>query len=69
MEVHDAAMKYRASGSPVIILAGKDYGVGSPRDWVAKGQAMLVTCLPNVLSINMPQSAYDLTLVTSWFIM
>jgi aconitate hydratase len=43
MEVYDAAMKYREAGSSVIILAGKNYGVGSPRDWVAKGQAMLVS--------------------------
>jgi aconitate hydratase len=42
VEVYDAAMKYREARSPMIILAGKDYGVGSPRDWVAKGQAMLV---------------------------
>jgi len=42
MEVFEAALKYQAAGSPIIILAGKDYGIGSPRDWVAKGQAMLV---------------------------
>jgi len=43
MEVFDAAVMYQSECVPVIILAGKDYGTGSPRDWVAKGQAMLVS--------------------------
>jgi len=39
-------MKYQLAAIPVIILAGKNYGTGSPRDWAAKGQAMLV-CTTN----------------------
>jgi len=42
VDIFDAAMKYQLASIPVIILAGKHYGTGSPRDWVAKGQAMLV---------------------------
>jgi len=39
-------MKYQLANIPVVILAGKNYGTGSPRDWMAKGQAMLV-CMAN----------------------
>jgi len=37
MSIYDAAMKYKAEGIPVIVLAGKEYGTGSSRDWAAKG--------------------------------
>ena len=37
MDVFDAAQRYSADGAQVIILAGKDYGSGSSRDWAAKG--------------------------------
>jgi aconitate hydratase len=37
MSIYDAAMKYRAEGIPAIVLAGKEYGTGSSRDWAAKG--------------------------------
>ncbi|KAG5507586.1 hypothetical protein JKF63_06535 [Porcisia hertigi] len=37
MFIFDAAMKYKAAGVPTIILAGKEYGSGSSRDWAAKG--------------------------------
>ncbi len=37
MSIFDAAMKYKAAGVPTIILAGKEYGSGSSRDWAAKG--------------------------------
>jgi aconitate hydratase len=37
MSVFDAAMKYREAGVPSIVLAGKEYGTGSSRDWAAKG--------------------------------
>lgn len=43
MDVFDAAEKYRESGKQVIILAGKEYGSGSSRDWAAKGPWMLVS--------------------------
>ena len=41
MPIFDAAMKYRESGTPLIIIAGKDYGMGSSRDWAAKGTLLL----------------------------
>ena len=37
MSIFDAAMKYREEGTPLIVLAGKEYGCGSSRDWAAKG--------------------------------
>ncbi len=37
MSIFDAAMKYQGEGVPAIILAGKEYGTGSSRDWAAKG--------------------------------
>jgi aconitate hydratase len=37
MSIYDAAMKYKEEGVPLIILAGKEYGSGSSRDWAAKG--------------------------------
>ena len=42
MDVFDAAERYRTEGTPLIILAGKDYGCGSSRDWAAKGPWMQV---------------------------
>jgi len=41
LDVYDAAMKYREEGRPVIVLAGKEYGSGSSRDWAAKGPWIL----------------------------
>jgi aconitate hydratase len=41
MSIYDAAMKYRAEGVPLVILAGKEYGTGSSRDWAAKGPMLL----------------------------
>ena len=41
MSIYDAAVKYRAAGTPLIILAGKEYGSGSSRDWAAKGALLL----------------------------
>jgi aconitate hydratase len=38
---YDTAMAYKAEGVPAIVLAGKDYGMGSSRDWAAKGPALL----------------------------
>src|SRR5690606_35213245 len=37
MSIYDAAQKYKADGTPLVVLAGKDYGMGSSRDWAAKG--------------------------------
>ena len=41
MFIYDASLKYRQEGTPLIILAGKEYGSGSSRDWAAKGVALL----------------------------
>jgi len=41
MSIFDASEKYRADSTPLIILAGKEYGSGSSRDWAAKGPALL----------------------------
>jgi aconitate hydratase len=41
MTIFDAAMKYKSAGVPLIILAGKEYGSGSSRDWAAKGTLLL----------------------------
>ena len=37
MSIYDAAMKYAEEGTPLVVLAGKEYGSGSSRDWAAKG--------------------------------
>jgi aconitate hydratase len=37
MSIYDAAMKYKSEGVPAIVIAGKEYGTGSSRDWAAKG--------------------------------
>jgi len=41
MSIYDAAMKYQAAGTPLIVLAGTEYGTGSSRDWAAKGTMLL----------------------------
>ncbi|MES1925334.1 aconitate hydratase AcnA [Salinisphaera sp. T31B1] len=41
MFIYDAAMKYKAEGTPLVVLAGKEYGTGSSRDWAAKGTLLL----------------------------
>ena len=41
LTIYDAAMRYVAAGTPTIVLAGKEYGSGSSRDWAAKGPALL----------------------------
>ena len=41
MSIYDAAMQYKAEGIPLIVLAGKEYGTGSSRDWAAKGTLLL----------------------------
>jgi aconitate hydratase len=39
--IYDVAMKYAASSTPLVVLAGKEYGTGSSRDWAAKGTVLL----------------------------
>ncbi|MGA2241925.1 MAG: aconitate hydratase [Verrucomicrobiota bacterium] len=41
MPIYDAAMKYRTAGVPLVVLAGREYGTGSSRDWAAKGTNLL----------------------------
>ncbi|MBP7675006.1 MAG: aconitate hydratase AcnA [Thermoanaerobaculia bacterium] len=41
MSIYDAAMKYQASGTPLVVFAGAEYGTGSSRDWAAKGTMLL----------------------------
>ncbi len=41
MSIFDAAMRYQSAGTPLVILAGKEYGTGSSRDWAAKGTMLL----------------------------
>ena len=41
MSIYDASMKYQDAGTPLIIVAGKEYGTGSSRDWAAKGTMLL----------------------------
>jgi aconitate hydratase len=41
MSIYDAAMKYREAGTPLVVLAGTEYGTGSSRDWAAKGTYLL----------------------------
>ncbi len=41
MSIYDASMKYQADGTPLVVLAGTEYGTGSSRDWAAKGTMML----------------------------
>ena len=41
MSIYDAAMKYQSEGTPAIVIAGKEYGSGSSRDWAAKGPRLL----------------------------
>jgi aconitate hydratase len=41
MSIYDAAMKYQAAGTPLVVVAGQEYGTGSSRDWAAKGTRLL----------------------------
>jgi len=41
MSIYDAAMQYKADGTPLVVIAGSEYGTGSSRDWAAKGTMLL----------------------------
>jgi aconitate hydratase len=41
MSIYDASLKYREEGTPLVVLAGSEYGTGSSRDWAAKGTVLL----------------------------
>ncbi|MEI6043498.1 MAG: aconitate hydratase AcnA [Chloroflexota bacterium] len=41
LSIYDAAIKYQAEGTPLVVIAGQEYGTGSSRDWAAKGTSLL----------------------------
>jgi aconitate hydratase len=41
MSIYDASVRYRDEGTPLVVLAGSEYGTGSSRDWAAKGTVLL----------------------------
>ncbi len=41
LPIYDAAIKYKAEGTPLVVIAGNEYGTGSSRDWAAKGALLL----------------------------
>ena len=41
LPIYDAAMAYKDDGTPLVVMAGKEYGTGSSRDWAAKGTVLL----------------------------
>jgi aconitate hydratase len=41
LAIYDAAMRYKEAGTPLVVIAGKEYGTGSSRDWAAKGTNLL----------------------------
>src|SRR5207247_5466349 len=41
MTIYDASLRYREEGTPLVVIAGREYGSGSSRDWAAKGPALL----------------------------
>jgi aconitate hydratase len=41
MSIYDAAMRYKVEGTPLVVIAGTEYGTGSSRDWAAKGTMLL----------------------------
>jgi aconitate hydratase len=41
MSIYSAAMRYQADGTPLLVIAGQEYGTGSSRDWAAKGTILL----------------------------
>ena len=41
LPIYEASMRYQAAGTPLVVLAGKEYGTGSSRDWAAKGTSLL----------------------------
>jgi aconitate hydratase len=41
ISIYDAAMRYKQAGTPLVIIAGREYGTGSSRDWAAKGTMLL----------------------------
>ena len=64
MDVFDAAMRYKDNGDQLIIVAGKDYGSGSSRDWAAKGPWIQVCSLTSMTTMSLKYAfTTDLELV------
>src|SRR5690606_14387217 len=40
LSIYDAAMRYQTAGTPLVVIAGQEYGTGSSRDWAAKGTTL-----------------------------
>ena len=69
MDVFDAAERYKQEGRQLIVMAGKDYGSGSSRDWAAKGPWMLVRAPSSVhcyLVLGTSNTIYFLILLGHW---
>ena len=62
MAIYDAAMKYKAEGVPLVVLAGAEYGTGSSRDWAAKGTYLLG--VRAVLAVSFVPSSTFFTLLS-----
>ena len=54
LSIFDAAMRYQAEGTPLVVIAGQEYGTGSSRDWAAKGTNLLASrrCWPRASSAS-----------------
>ena len=59
LDVFEAAMRYKQEGTPVIVLAGKEYGSGSSRDWAAKGPWILVSVPARVLCVCISRISFE----------
>ena len=57
MSIYDAAMRYQEEGTPLVVLAGKEYGTGSSRDWAAKGTFLLGAAVAGFLVGRVAKSA------------
>lgn len=62
LDVFEAAERYQKEGIPLIILAGKDYGSGNSRDWVAKGPYLLVKGFKHTLALHFQHDVFSVSL-------
>lgn len=66
LDVFDAAERYQQAGLPLLILAGKEYGSGSSRDWAAKGPFLLVRI---TLELNIHNQIVFTILAEEWWVL
>jgi aconitate hydratase len=61
LPIYDAAIQYKAEGVPLIVIAGKEYGTGSSRDWAAKGTLLLgvKAVITRIVRAHPPQHPLD----------